>query len=479
MIFEGIDQFRTSGFAPKVIVIGSGPAGITVARKLAAAGIRTAILEAGSADITDESQQFYRGEVVGDPYFDLEIDRLRYLGGCSNHWAGWCRVLDAIDFEPKSWVSDTGWPIRRTDIEPYLDEVREILDLVPFRPDQPVNDEIRWVQLIKSPAVRFGEKFRDEIEKSDMIALVLNTYVTHLVGDGEQVTSAQLWSDGAERGGLSADCYIPCVGGLENSRLLLWSNVKSSGGVVPQADALGKYWMEHIHFEGGDAVLASMDEFRTDEDHEAFFSPTLKAMEDRGILNFGIRLVESPYPGVKGIVADLACYAPESAEWVAYQLDLHLRCAAQLHMAWEQAPLVTNFISLSADEVDEAGVPRLELHWTKGPLERRTLVEGMRLFGETLAQNDLGRVRMADWVVNGEDYPEDQELAGHHHMGGTRMHDDPKKGVVDRDCKVHGMRNLYIGGSSVFTTSGQANPTTTIVALACRLGDHLSHTLSS
>jgi len=80
--------------------------------------------------------------------------------------------------------------------------------------------------------------------------------------------------------------------------------------------------------------------------------------------------------------------------------------------------------------------------------------------------------------VNG-DYPTNQELAGHHHMGGTRMSDDPQKGVVDRDCRVHGMRNLYVGGSSVFATSGQCNPTTTIVALAARLGDHLSRVIAS
>jgi choline dehydrogenase-like flavoprotein len=61
-----------------------------------------------------------------------------------------------------------------------------------------------------------------------------------------------------------------------------------------------------------------------------------------------------------------------------------------------------------------------------------------------------------------------------HHMGTTRMHSDPKRGVVDGNCRVHGVSNLYIAGSSVFPTSGHANPTLTIVALALRLGDHLS-----
>lgn len=128
---------------------------------------------------------------------------------------------------------------------------------------------------------------------------------------------------------------------------------------------------------------------------------------------------------------------------------------------------------LSGSERDALGIPRIELHWKKSELERRTFHEGLRLFGEMLAAKDYGRVRIADWITNGGDYPTDQELAGHHHMGGTRMGEDLTKSVVDRNQKVHGMSNLYVGGSSVFATSGQCNPTTTIVALSARLGDHL------
>lgn len=475
MIFETYEAFRSASFTPKVCIIGSGPAGITIARKLDAAGIPVVIFEAGSKDWTEQSQDFYRGQTIGDPYFDLDVTRLRYFGGCSNHWAGWCRVLDAHDFQPKSWVPDTGWPIARTDIEPYLKEVHDILDLVEFRPDVPVSEDISWVQLIKSPAVRFAEKFYDDLDKSRNIAVVLNTSVRELAGDGRRITAAHICSNGADAGTFSADYFIPCTGGLENSRLLLWSNEQSNGGVVPNATALGRYWMEHPQFEGGNAILANYDEFELDATSEVFFSPSTAAMERKQIMNFGIRLIEMPYAGVKRLIADLACVAPDTAEWAAYQLDLRLRCAAQLYVGWEQAPVFSNHVALSKTERDGLGVPRIELNWKKTEMERRTLTEGLRLFGETLAAKNLGRVRLADWLVNGEDYPADQELAGHHHMGGTRMSEDPNKGIVDRNCKVHGMDNLYVGGSSVFATSGQCNPTTTIVALAARLGDHLSH----
>lgn len=478
MIFDNFENFRANGFAPKVIIIGSGPAGFTIARKLGAAGIPVAIFEAGKAEFTDESQDFYKGRTIGDPYFDLDVTRLRYLGGCSNHWAGWCRIMDAIDFEPKAWVPDTGWPIRRSDIEPYLDEVHDILDLVPFRDDEPISDDIRWVQLIKSPAVRFGEKFGPEIEASKTIALVLDTCVSELQGDGSRITGAKIWSAGRDQGIATADYYVPCTGGLENSRLLLWSNERSNGGVVPHAEALGKYWMEHPQFEGGNAIMNNPDQFEMDDVSEAFFSPSLEAMERKQILNFGIRFIKMPYHGAKWLVAELACLAPETAEWVSDGIGAHLRCAAQLYVGWEQAPRADNRIVLSSSERDSLGIPRLELHWKKSDLEHRTLLEGVRLFGETLAAKNYGRVRIADWVLNGDPYPTDQELAGHHHMGGTRMGEDLAKSVVDRDQKVHGVANLYVGGSSVFATSGQCNPTTTIVALSARLGDHLVRTIN-
>jgi choline dehydrogenase-like flavoprotein len=478
MIFDGYEAFRAANFHPRACIVGSGPAGITIARRLAAAGIPVVVFEAGSREFSADSQDFYRGTTIGDPYFDLDVTRLRFMGGSSNHWAGWCRMLDRHDFLPKAWAPDTGWPISRADIEPFLPEVHDILDLPDFRPDVPISDDMRWVQLIKSPAVRFAEKFGGELDRSRNIAVVLDTCVTELSGDGRRVTGARLWSNGQDAGAFSADYFVVCTGGLENSRLLLWSNERSNGGVAPNAAALGRYWMEHPTFEGGNAILADYGEFEVDTVNEAFFSPSPAAMERLKIMNFGVRVVEAPYPGVKGLIADLACTAPDLAEWAADRLGQNLRCAAQLHVAWEQAPLESNRVVLSRSETDHAGVPRIELHWKKSALERRTILEGLRLFGRTLAEKDLGRVRIADWLLDGEDFPADDELGGHHHMGGTRMGTDLTRSVVDANCKVHGMDNLYVGGSSVFCTAGQCNPTTTITALACRLGSHLSRRIA-
>jgi choline dehydrogenase-like flavoprotein len=331
----------------------------------------------------------------------------------------------------------------------------------------------QWFELIKSEHVHFGEKYRGELDQSTLIALVLNTEVLHLTGNGSIVTGANLRSQGAPAGELALDYYVVCTGGLENSRLLLWSNEQSNGGVVPNAAALDRYWMEHPMYTTGAAILTNPDAFEFDADGHAFLQPSAEALAGRALLNFHIQVETAPYPGMKQYVADLACITPEWTEWIADELGSHLQCSAQVHMSWEQAPRPDNFVALSKTERDAAGMPRIELHWTKDALERRTMLEGMRLFGETLAAQDIGRVKLSDWVLCGGPWPDGMELAGNHHMGGTRMGTDPAVSVVDGNSKVHGMANLYVGGSSVFATGGQCPPTTTVTTLAVRLGDHL------
>jgi choline dehydrogenase-like flavoprotein len=474
MIFQDATAYAASGHTPRVCIVGSGPAGMSIALKLAAARVPSVILEAGADDWTEESQDHYRGAVVGDHYFDLDATRLRFMGGSSNHWAGWCRVLDAHDFEPKSYLAHSGWPIRRSDIEPFLDETREVLDLHPFPQDLGVTESFRWFEMQKSQPVRFREKYADLLAGSDLIALVLNTQVDELVGDGSAVRAAKIRSRGLPAGEVTAPHYVVATGGLENARLLLWSNERSNGGVVPHARALGRYWMEHPMFEVGTAFITDAEAMRFDHEGDAFFTPSVEAMAARGVLNFHVQVQSMPYSGVKRFIAETACMVPETTEWVSSKLGLRLSCASRLHMAWEQPPREDNRVALSATERDADGMPRIELHWKKDELDRRTMLEGIRMFGEEFARRDLGRIHISDWVRDGGEWPTDMEIAGNHHMGGTRMGTDTTTSVVDANCKVHGMANLYVGGSSVFATSGQCTPTTTITALALRLGDHLA-----
>jgi choline dehydrogenase-like flavoprotein len=116
-------------------------------------------------------------------------------------------------------------------------------------------------------------------------------------------------------------------------------------------------------------------------------------------------------------------------------------------------------------------VPRVELDWRPSPSDRYNAVRPAELVGQGFAQLDLGRTRLT--VADDEPgWPSDLER-GWHHMGTTRMSADPRQGVVDPNCRIHGMSNLFVAGSSVFPTGGSSTPTFTIVALALRLADHL------
>jgi len=96
-----------------VCVCGSGPAGMTVARTLAAAGRHVALLEAGGLELSEASAAIYEGINAGRPYGGLDACRLRYFGGTSNHWAGRCGLFDPVDFEKRDYHGLPGWPIPR------------------------------------------------------------------------------------------------------------------------------------------------------------------------------------------------------------------------------------------------------------------------------------------------------------------------------------------------------------------------------
>jgi choline dehydrogenase-like flavoprotein len=120
------------------------------------------------------------------------------------------------------------------------------------------------------------------------------------------------------------------------------------------------------------------------------------------------------------------------------------------------------------------------LNWRLSDTDHRTLKVAATKWARFMAKQDLGRVRLVDWVVNpGLPLPSigQDEVLGNHHLCTTRMSSNPKEGVVDGTCRVHDSENLYIGGSSVFATAGASNPTYTIVQLALRLADHLKERL--
>lgn len=158
-----------------VCVIGTGPAGTTLARSLADAGMSVALMEGGELEWSEESQNLYAGEITGHEYPDPDWIRLRQFGGTSGHWNGACRYHEQAIFEPRAQNPLAGWPIGKADLDPYEEATHRILDLAPA--DGPMadpwapGDRMRRIRFWRSPPTRFAEKYLDEVSAHPRIFL--------------------------------------------------------------------------------------------------------------------------------------------------------------------------------------------------------------------------------------------------------------------------------------------------------------------
>lgn len=457
-----------------VCIVGAGAAGITLARKLAAHSLSVILCEGGGMDYSEASQATYQGEVEGDPYYDIGSARLRYFGGTTNHWTGWCRPLDPYDFAAKNGKAETAWPISAQTLAPYLDETRAILELEAGE-DGPelASSGLKRIEMEFSPPVRFADKYREELEASEAIRVVLNANLTGARAADGRAESLRVGDyEGNERS-ISAKYFVVACGGIENARLLLWLHESGQLPLGRSGDVAGRYWAEHPHAPIGDVVIREEDAFRFKKFALDFFAPTPAFMESRGTLNCQLFLKSTNYGGAKEVIADLLCTAPTLGKWAMDQLGKKLACVGELNAAWEQEPVAGNRVSLDSER-DRFGIPRPVLHWTRNAQDFRTVRETAAAFAKHCAETDIARVRLPDWLLSGAgEFPEIGYIAGYHHMGGTRMAHSPASGVVDGNCRLFGAENVYVAGSSVFPSVGHANPTFTIIQLALRLADHL------
>ena len=291
--------------------------------------------------------------------------------------------------------------------------------------------------------------------------------------EGGQATGF-VFSDlhGTQRRVTARKLVLAC-GGIENSRLLLHFNAQTHNALVPVPQSLGRYWMEHPHFGIGTVAYFSS------QIGQQYFSLLPHRIRQEQILNCALRVWVRDGALPQRYITELFCDFPGlSRKLMARSPGLRqFECFAALRAAWEQEPRHDNHIALDPTDTDRFGIPRPVLHWTFSDLDRRTALRTATAFGEHVAREHLGRVRVADWLRNGEDFPHDDEIGGYHHMGGTRMSAEPALGVVDRNLRLWGQEHFHVAGSSVFPTGGHANPTLTITQLSLRLADHLAATL--
>jgi len=456
-----------SGF--DVAIIGAGAAGITLALKLTSYGKKVALIEAGGLEYSEDSQQVYRAKTVGDPYFELDAARLRYFGGTTNHWGGWCRTFEPEDFDRGYLGDEYSWPIGFNDLDRYRVEACEILEISSeFNDINSIDSEVESIEFKYSPGpVKFGSKYFVSLVSNPLVHVFLNSNLVNVTYSGERVTSIKVESYNGNTASISSQNFVFAMGGIENSRYLLWLQTIYGNSFISDTCPVGRYWMEHPHFTLGRAIV---DKRKVSE---RFYSISPQAQIDNSIMNCGFRVEHLNDQGTKALIKEVQCLAPTLGQSLVSLACKNLVCGALFRAAWEQSPKKQNRIVLDSEQ-DRFGIPKPILNWKKSELDRKTLVTSVSKFNEWLLRIDGGRVQLDQWILNEEDYPLNDELAGNHHMGGTRMHSSKEFGVVDENCKVYGSSNLYMAGSSIFTTGGHSNPTLPIVQFSLRLAEHLA-----
>jgi choline dehydrogenase-like flavoprotein len=500
-----------------VCIVGAGAAGITIARELRGGRLRVALLESGWLTPDHVTQSLYSGSAPAQPYFALETARTRCFGGTTNEWTGECRPLDALDFEERTWVPESGWPFDFDHLRPCYERAQAVCQLGPFayagtdwqaqgvRPLAFNGGRLRATTIHYSPPTRFGETYREEIDGATNIVAYLGANAIDLETPTppNHVSAARVACLSGSRFRVSARIFILATGGIENARLLLLANAVQPAGLGNGYDQVGRYFMEHLYLDQAAVMLARkgvIGDFYT-QGHWADgrrvrgilgLSPEVQQREQ--LTNYCAVLDEdSLWPrraSVRSLLAVIRKGQVAARAWTHLQATFARigRAAAQLKgghrdpsvrryvvkNAMEQAPNPESRIVLSVDK-DRLGCPRVALHWRLTALDKRTAHRAHEILGEEVARVGIGSFRSALGLPND---PWPATLRGaRHHMGTTRMHPSPRRGVVDANCQVHGIANLYVAGSSVFPTSGSANPTLTIVALALRLAEHVKHRL--
>ena len=131
------------------------------------------------------------------------------------------------------------------------------------------------------------------------------------------------------------------------------------------------------------------------------------------------------------------------------------------------------------NKYDKLGQRQASLNWKLNETDELSINKVTTWLSEIVGVYGLGRINIGPDIKNIEWTKNNSPIAGgYHHMGTTRMGSNVNESVVDKDCKYHQLNNLYLAGSSVFSTGGSTNPTLTIVALALRLAEHLKKRLS-
>ena len=490
-----------------VCVVGTGAAGVTCAAELAGSGMRVLMVEAGGLESDSGTEAMSDLDPVDMPV--PATSRQRFFGGTTNSWWGKVALLDESDFLEKDWLPGSGWPIRRADLDPYYERACRILG-IPSLASGAGAPGSKLVQLGGAvledkffywtrTALNFGSYHRRNAGRASNVQTLLHANVAELEqGTSGLIERVVVATTGGRRFSIRPGVVVLACGGIENARLMLASRSRSEAGIGNAAGLVGRYYMDHPRGPAGfveatPALSALWPAYWSGKRlgpgrFRIGVGLTPEARDERRVLNSYVNL-NPVYVGAgvaairdlyrkraralrdRSTLGALVTGLPDVARYLAFKRFGRGGVALlAIENFTEQEPQATNAITLS-DRKDGLGNPLARVRWSLSALDRRSVRILHEALDMELRRRRMGRVRSP--ILAEDDDPWRVANDAAHHMGTTRMGRDSKTSVVDPDCRVHGVENLYVAGSSVFPTGGAANPTLTIMAISARIADHI------
>lgn len=531
---QDLAQYREGDTAlnpAQVCVIGSGAAGSLVAVALAQAGIDTVLLESG-ASLPDYDPSSLIGKLHVGGKIDLRFGFSREIGGSTNLWAGRMTPLETIDFTPRPWVPESGWPLSFDDLSPYYQQANKILnvpdsmlfhfDTKPLRRAGKAAEKLanclEQKDMLEAKGFQWAPKafhaadyLCEALKRGNSLRFITNAQVislTHEGGDGKKVSGAEiLLPDGRVRT-IGARIFILAAGGLETPRILFNSRSVHAKGIGNLYDNVGRYFSTHPKADMAALILnrpvtvncplfTDQPTAKSEGRCRYGLGFSFKAQTDLRLLNHYVQLsplfeyrANQLFETIKGSQALQSDLIDRSAlvrgilpgfGHIAYEAISRMASCQQrarkfiLRGFLDQYPNRENRVCASL-ETDRSGIHKIDMHWTYTQKDRDSVLSFFRHMDRVFRSNSLGRIEYAGLESNDE-WP----LIGvhSHFMGTTRMGNDPKNSVTDKNAKVHGIDNLYVAGPSLFPTYGYANPVYNIAALSLRLADHVKNAIAS